>query len=167
MTEFVLIVYLFTVVCVFGAIGMIVRKWIHRIRTRISFEQSLKKSELIIIPLYNNGKKLNFIVDSGSTCNIINSSIVEELNILEEDVDISKIESISIAGDAHAQNVVSMMLEGKGENFFETFFVMPMDEAFRWGSSEYGEQVHGLLGCDFLTRYRKVIDFDKYIIYTK
>lgn len=167
MTEFVLIVYLFTVVCVFGAIGMIVRKWIHRIRTRISFEQSLKKSELIIIPLYNNGKKLNFVVDSGSTCNIINASVVDELNILQEDIDASKIESISIAGDASANNVVSMMLEAKAENFFETFFVMDMDAAFRWSSSEYGEQVHGILGCDFLTRYGKVIDFDKYIIYTK
>ena len=109
MTEFVLIVYLFTVVCVFGAIGMIVRKWIHRIRTKISFEQSLKKSELIIIPLYNNGKKLNFVVDSGSTCNIINASVVGELNILQEDIDASKIESISIAGDTRANNVVSMI----------------------------------------------------------
>lgn len=167
MKEFVLIICLFVGVCAIGAIGMIVMKWIHRIRTSISFEHSLKKSELIIIPLYNNGKRLNFIVDSGSTCNVINSSVIDELNLLKEDVDASKMESISIAGDAHTQSVVSMMLESKGENFFETFFVMHMDEAFRWSSSEYGEQVHGLLGCDFLTRYGKVIDFDKYIIYTK
>lgn len=168
MKEIVLIVCLCVGAIIVGFAWLIIGKYLHRIKTKVSFKESLSKSELAIIPLWNNGLKLNFIIDSGSTCNLIDKSIVNKLSIIKENVDTSKIDSVSISGDINGiSDVISMKLENESEIFFETFFVMDLKDAFDSTSNEYGEKIYGLLGTDFLTHYGKVIDYDNCIIYSK
>lgn len=167
MKELTLIICLCVATLIIGGVWLLVNYLMHRIKTKVSFKNSIDKSDLVIIPLENNGKKLNFVVDSGSTCNVIDKSIVKELSIIKEDVDISKIESYSVSGTMETSGVISMKLENEQEIFFETFYIMDVANSFSWGEQEYGEKIHGILGIDFLTHYGKVLDFDNCIIYSK
>lgn len=150
-----------------GIFWLVVNYRTHRIKTKVSFKNSIDKSALVIIPLKNNGKKLNFVVDSGSTCNVLNLKALDGLDIEHLNFDVSKIESISVSGRMDTQKVISMKLENEQEVFFETFFVMDITDSLEWSKEEYGEEVHGILGVDFLTHYGKVLDFDNCIIYSR
>lgn len=49
----------------------------------MSFKESMDLVELPIITFYNNGKKLNFLLDTGANNSIINKSVIKDLDYKE------------------------------------------------------------------------------------
>lgn len=167
MKQYVLIILLSVGLFVLSYIWSLLESYINKVRTRICFKQSLKDCDLAIISLYNGDKKLNFIIDSGSTSNVIDEESLEGLSFKDERADTSKIETYGVGGTQNTSKVVSMYLTTKKERFYEIFYVMDIKDNFFWGSKEFGETIDGILGMDFLTHYNKIIDFDNCIIYSK
>ena len=101
---------------------------------------------------------LCFLIDTGSTHNIIFSFVLEALKEKFESIP-STIELSGIEGT----NITSKQVKGKVE--FEgiesevRFVVLAENKSISQIQNETGVQVHGILGVPFLTQNKWIIDF--------
>lgn len=123
----------------------------------ISFDYTLNNTKLPIISIMIENKKINFIIDTGSTCNLIDSNIVEYFKDIVKPVGEYYINGID--GTKHKVDVVVIPLKIEEKIFKQNFCVKPLLEAFKNIEKECGIQVHGLLGTDFLLKNKCIIDF--------
>lgn len=125
----------------------------------------LNKTKLPIIPVEMEDKHLCFIIDTGSTCSLIDSNVVEYFKDIvtpARDYNISGID-----GTKHKVDVVTLPFSFEGQSYSLKFCVKPLLEAFKDIETESGIQAHGLLGTDFLLKYKWVIDFNRLEINAK
>lgn len=120
-----------------------------------SLSYGLDKTKLPIIPVEVEDKYLCFIIDTGSTCSLIDSNVVEYFK------DIVTPAGDGIDGTKHKVYVVTLPFSFEGQSYRLKFCVKPLLEAFKDIETESGIQVHGLLGTDFLMKNKWIIDFDK------
>ena len=84
---------LITIIAFVLCAGILVMEWYHLYRnkqkekTKISFKEGLDLTELPIVTFYQNGKKLHFLLDTGSNISYINKEVLnsieaEDLNAL-------------------------------------------------------------------------------------
>lgn len=130
----------------------------------MSFKESLDLTELPLITFYNNRKKLNFLLDTGSTSSIINESVLSSINYKLLD-DTSNV--IGIEGNPAIVKNCEITINYKKQPFTSDFIINNMDVAFSSVKKEFGVQLHGILGNNFFKKYQYVIDFDSFIAYTK
>jgi hypothetical protein len=124
----------------------------------------LNKTKLPIIPVEVEGKHLCFIIDTGSTCSLIDSNVIEYFKDIATPVGDYNISGID--GTKHKVDVVTLPFSFEGQSYNPNFCVKPLLEAFKDIETESGIQVHGLLGTDFLVKNKWILDFDKLIIMT-
>ena len=124
----------------------------------------LNKTKLPIIPVEVEGKHLCFIIDTGSTCSLIDSNVIEYFKDIASPVWDYNISGID--GTKHKVDVVTLPFSFEGQSYNPNFCVKPLLEAFKDIETESGIQVHGLLGTDFLVKNKWILDFDKLIIMT-
>lgn len=125
----------------------------------------LNKTKLPIIPVEMEGKNLCFIIDTGSTCSLIDNNVVEYFKDIATPVGDYNISGID--GTKHKVDVVTLPFSFEGQSYSPKFCVKPLLEAFKDIEIENGIQVHGLLGTDFLMENKWIIDFDKLVITTQ
>lgn len=125
----------------------------------------LNKTKLPIIPVGIKGKHLCFIIDTGSTCSLIDSNVVEYFKDIATPVGDYNISGID--GTRHKVDVITLPFSFEGQSYSPKFCVKPLLEAFKDIETESGIQVHGLLGTDFLMENKWIIDFDKLVITTQ
>lgn len=123
----------------------------------------LNKTKLPIIPVEIEGKYLCFIIDTGSTCSLIDSNVVEYFkNIITP---VGEYNVSGIDGTKHKVDVVTLPFSFEGQSYSPKFCVKPLLlDAFKGIEAESGIQIHGLLGTDFLMKNKWIIDFDKLMI---
>lgn len=113
----------------------------------MSFKESMDLVELPIITFYNNGKKLNFLLDTGANNSIINKSVIKDLDYKEctENLD-----TFGIDGEVKSSMpTCTMEVKYKDNSFEDTFTILNMDSAFRQVKEDSGVQLHGILGSLF------------------
>ncbi|MCM1720820.1 aspartyl protease family protein [Bacteroides ovatus] len=116
-------------------------------------------TRLPIILVDVKGEHLCFILDTGSTCSLIDSTVVEYFKDIVEpagDYCISGIE-----GTKHKVDMVILPFNFKGQIYKPKFCVKPLLDAFSCIEQESEIQIHGLLGTDFLLENKWIIDFNK------
>lgn len=150
--------------------GYTIRKLYEEARVKvnsISFKDTFVKTDVAVISLYNNGKKLNFIVDSGSSLSLITKSVIPELKY--ETLGASGAEFSTFNGDANLRGyeAIKMSLTGKSNTFLSDFVVADLDSSFLWDKDELGEKIHGILGSKFLQEQGLLLDFNTLSIYSK
>ena len=124
-----------------------------------SLSYGLDKTKLPIIPVEVEGKYLCFIIDTGSTCSLIDNNVVEYFeNIITP---VGEYNVSGIDGTKHKVDVVTLPFSFEGQSYRPNFCVKPLLEAFKDIETESGIQVYGLLGTDFLMENRWIIDLDK------
>lgn len=124
---------------------------------KYSLSHGLTSIGLPTIPVEVNNKKLCFILDSGSTCSLIDSTVVEYFKDIVEpagDYCISGIE-----GTKHKVDIVTLPFNFEGQIYKPKFCVRPLLDAFKGIEDESGIQVHGLIGTDFLLENKWIVDF--------
>ena len=124
---------------------------------KYSLSHGLTSIGLPTIPVEVNNKKLCFILDSGSTCSLIDSTVVEYFKDIVEpagDYCISGIE-----GTKHKVDIVTLPFNYEGQIYKPKFCVRPLLDAFKGIEDESGIQVHGLIGTDFLLENKWIVDF--------
>ena len=122
-----------------------------------SIINGLNKVQLPIIHVKIENKYLCFILDTGSTCSLIDSTVVEYFKDIVEplgDYCISGIE-----GTKHKVDIVTLPFNFEGQIYKPKFCVRPLLDAFKSIEEENGIQVHGLLGTDFLLENQWIVDF--------
>lgn len=131
-------------------------------RNKISFKESMDLANFPIITFVNNNKKLNFLLDTGSTDSHINNSELEFLDfkLLDKNVEVFGIE-----GSITNYPICSMTINYKDKSYNEYFFISNLDEAFKKVKEKDGVNLHGILGNSFLEKNSCKIDFKKLAAY--
>jgi len=122
----------------------------------------LNKTKLPIIPVEIGSKYLCFIIDTGSTCSLIDSNVVEYFKDIVTPVDDYYISGID--GIKQKVDVVILPFSFEERLYKPKFCVKPLFEAFKDIEVESGIQVHGLLGTDFLLENKWIVDFNELTI---
>lgn len=103
---------------------------------------------------------LNFLVDTGASHNAIFSFVYVGLPDYFTELDTER-NIFGIEGNMVKSQEVKAIITF-GEKPSETVFsVIEADEAVNHMEEANGFQLHGILGVDFLTRNKWIIDFDK------
>ena len=122
-----------------------------------SLSYGLTQTGLPTIPVEVNNKKLCFILDTGSTCSLIDSTVVEYFKDIVEPVGDYCISGIE--GTKHKVDMITLPFNFEGQVYKPRFCVRPLLDAFKSIEDESGIQVHGLLGTDFLLENQWIVDF--------
>lgn len=123
-----------------------------------SLYYGLNSTRLPIILVDVKGEYLCFILDTGSTCSLIDSTVVEHFKDIVElvgDYHVSGIE-----GTKHKVDMITLPFIFEGQVYKSKFCVKPLLDAFSGIEKESGIQVHGLLGTDFLLENQWIISFN-------
>lgn len=124
---------------------------------RYSLNYGLGKSQLPIILVDVKGEYLCFILDTGSTCSLIDSTVVEYFKDIVEPVGDYFISGIE--GTKHKVDMIILPFNFEGQIYKPKFCVKPLLDAFSCIEQESGIQIHGLIGTDFLLENKWIIDF--------
>lgn len=138
-------------------------------RTKLSFKEALDLTNLPVVTFFCKGKKLNFVLDSGATHSVINTSVVEDLALdVEKFTDFEGIGINTASGSILLDTYVRMPLQYDNKRIFdETLLVIDMTEQFNNTKQSTGVTLHGLLGSDFFSKNKFIIDYDLLAAYTK
>lgn len=140
-----------------------IRKKGKAIKGRISFRETMDLTDLPIITFMNNGKKLNFLLDSGASYSSINEKALRGLKY-------EKTEEVGthygIEGELVESRYIQMNVEYANSNYLENFQVVDLSKAFNQMKAETGVNLHGILGNSFFTRYKYILDFDELTAYS-
>ena len=124
---------------------------------KYSLDYGLSKSQLPLILVEVKDKYLSFILDTGSTCSLIDSTVVEYFKDIVEPVGDYCISGIE--GTKHKVEMITLPFTFEGQVYKPKFCVKPLLDTFIGIEDESGIQIHGLLGTDFLLENQWVIDF--------
>lgn len=123
----------------------------------------LQKTGLPLIITSGKLKDLCFLIDTGSTHNILFSYVYEhfsdEFKILNNTQNIMGIE-----GEYKETPIIEGTFNFEGKDYTSTFSVFNATNAVVQVEEETGVQIHGILGIQFLIENKWVINFDKNII---
>lgn len=137
---------------------------------KISFREALDLSGLPIITFMCGEKKLNFMLDTGSTHSHISSEVRASLTddeVTETPPD-NVIDVIGFTGDRQTQNSILISLKYKDTEYpAEVYVSEGLTKAFEDLKASEGIQLHGVLGNDFFNMYDYIIDFKEFIVQSK
>ena len=154
------------IIAVIAVIGVLINgiEDYTRDRKAMSFRETMDLVDLPIITFYNKNTKLNFLLDTGSSMNVINSNILKTLTF-------TKLEGsgtiYGMEGNEVVIEYISMDITYGDDSYTSTFQSVDMQKSFDKIKEEYGIQVHGILGSSFFKEYEYVLDFESLIAYSK
>lgn len=131
---------------------------------RISFRESMDLVELPIVTFMNNGRKLNFLLDTGASYSSINEAALEGLSY----VDTGETGfGIGIEGTVKEdRGYIRMDVGYRSQSYEDDFQVVDLSQAFGMIKQECGINLHGILGSTFFQKYRYVLNFDELVVYS-
>lgn len=135
-----------------------------RNKLKMSFKEALDLVELPIVTFLNKGVKLNFLLDTGSSQSIINESMLPSLDTKKSE---DSMIIVGVDGNKISSDLCTMKVSYKNQEFEHNFAIKDLDEAFGIVKQESGVQIHGILGSDFLQKYKYILDFKELIAYPK
>lgn len=124
----------------------------------LPFLGSVKDLKFPIITFDCQGKKLNFIIDTGSMDSIIDSEVCSTL----EGRLLNKQSTIyGLNGMLSRAYYILIDLEYKGNKVENLFLTADIKETMKDFKESKGIEIHGLIGSKFLNMYQSVIDYKK------
>lgn len=126
--------------------------------------KGIKETGVPIVTFTHKGKPLNFIVDTGSSNNIISTNVYKQLEKVDISSEVSSVygvdgNNISIGG------TVLTYLQCDKKVYLASFEVMNIPALDKF-SSEENINIAGFIGSNFLSKYNWVIDFSHNNLYT-
>lgn len=132
---------------------------------KMSFREAMDLVELPVVTFYQGKEKFNFLLDTGSTHSHISSEVVNKL----KGTPTESIDSIQgVGGEVTSNNAIKVSLEYKSK-VYEVILVVGeyLNASFKNIKESTGVQLHGIIGSDFLSDNRYVLDFDEFVAYQK
>ena len=129
----------------------------------ISFAQGFMSPNIPIATFSQGDVELNFIIDTGSDQNVIDSSI---LNKIEHHKTENKTTLTGVGGSVVAESC--NITFGYGEDSYTTeFLISDLRAAFDTIKKAHAIPLHGMLGSKFLKENNLVLDFTNMVAYNK
>lgn len=131
---------------------------------KMSFRETMDLCELPIVTFNNNGTKLNFLLDTGSSKSVIDTNALSghEYTVVNKSGDI-----YGADGVRRPVSFINMDIEYKNKYYNEEFQVLDLSVPFGNLKSDYGVNLHGILSSAFFQKYRYILNFDELIAYSK
>ena len=126
---------------------------------KISFEESFNKAGLPIITLYNDCYPLNFLVDTGSDDNFIDTNILQYVHYIETD---DQHEVICASGSTTSRGIIVRINDGE-DTVEEKFYTIDISSVNTYKDIK----INGILGSRFCADDKFIIDFSDMTIYSK
>lgn len=152
---------------------MIFKKIINRIidyhPSAISFKESMDLTGLPIITFCQidekgNENRFNFLLDTGSNDNVIDSNVLKDIE--HEKVDYNGTLS-GLDGIVNKVTACNISFFYKDREYPYFYLVKDMSAPFKTMKSDYGVTLHGILGSRFFNKFRYVLDFADLKVYNK
>ena len=155
-------------VLLLAGIAAIVAHFVDSARKKVSydsmsFRETMDLCELPIVTFMNNGKKLNFLLDTGASKSVIHSGALEGLTY----------KSINKSGDVYGMDgkrkdvsFINMSIEYRGKDYNEEFQSIDMSTPFSNLKADFGVNLHGILSSTFFQKYKYVLNFDELVAYS-
>ena len=126
------------------------------------------KGDLPVITLTNNGIAFNFLIDTGSNISHICSSAAA----LIEHQHISKDNEVKVAGLGSINQGITICSATFKDTLSKEYEINlsiseDLENTAKYIKEVTDIEIHGLLGTDFLQKYKYVIDFKALEIYTR
>lgn len=133
---------------------------------KISFKETFDLLNAPIITFIYNGKKLHFLLDTGSSLSHIRPEVVDELGLKREESDAAG--SVAANGMVNFDGKCSVPLEYKDEKYTADLMITrELGESLDILKRDFNLEVHGVLGCNFFNKYNYVVDFKEAVAYSK
>lgn len=139
----------------------IVSKKIIKDMKSISFEETFNKTGLPVISLYNDAKQLNFLLDTGSDCCVINSKELKYLHYTSTKKKANTIDSNGI----NQRDIIKLELNDGSSIVDCNFITIDLSAQFDEIYHKDKVRIHGILGSKFCRDAGLVIDFNKLSVY--
>lgn len=162
------ILLILIVVCIAAIVAYILDDIRRKNRNKMPFIEGFHLIEMTIVTLFNNGKKLNFLLDTGSNNSYISKSASEIKGLSCENFPVDSINVTGSTGNYDCNRAIKISLSYKDQTYSTELYILEsLDESFKSIEETNGVQLHGILGTSFLQKYNFVIDFDKLVAYKK
>lgn len=156
------------IVCAVSIAAHTVNRARLRERNKMSFMEAFNLTEMTIVTFLNNGKKLNFLLDTGSNDAYISKSASKIKGLSYEKIHTDGINVTGSAGNCLCTKAIRMPLTYKDNTYDTDMFVLEsLDDSFKSIKESDGVQLHGILGTLFLQKHNFVLDFDELVAYKK
>jgi hypothetical protein len=130
----------------------------------MSFKESMDLAELPIVTFYQGDKKFNFLLDSGS--NYSHISAIAAKNIQGTKINVES--DITGIGQGKSEGMYKAVLTYKNLSFdIDLCITKHLNDSFSSIKKETGIQIHGIIGNQFLQKYKYVLDFNELVAYPK
>ena len=148
-----------------GAIAVYIHGMYRIQKSKISFRESVDLVGLPIVTLYIGNNKYNFLLDTGASESMINSSILKDIYYQPIEGETTNASGINNIITTIPFCYISFFY--KKNQFTEKFAIMDLDKGFALMKKEYGVTLHGMLGSSFFEKYRYVLDYYNLYAYMK
>lgn len=156
------------IVCAAALVAHTVDRVRKRERNKMSFMEAFNLTEMTIVTLFNNGHKLNFLLDTGSNDAYISKSASQIEGLSYEVIPTQGTNVTGSVGQCSCTEAIRISLTYKDYTYNTDLFVLDtLDESFKSIKESDGVQLHGILGTLFLQKHNFVLDFDELIAYKK
>jgi hypothetical protein len=152
-----------TIILAIIIVAEIVRKYSKKYKSKISFREALDLTGLPVITLFQNNKKFNFLLDTGSEGSVLNS--IHLNNVENTPIKDKQMLIYGVGGTVEAFYVSATFT--KNQDYDIEFMVADISEALNTVKSETGVTIHGIIGNNFFEKYKYVIDYKSMIAYSK
>lgn len=132
-----------------------------REKRALSFEHTFNRTGLPIISLYNDAKQLNFLLDTGSDCCVINSKELKYLHYIDSKKKVSTVDTSGIT----KRNMIKLRLDDGNDTTVLDFVVLDLSAQFGEIYRKNKVRIHGILGSKFCKDAGLTIDFTKCKVY--
>jgi hypothetical protein len=130
----------------------------------ISFQQGFDLTSMPIVTFYQGENKFNFVLDTGSNSNVIDSNILG--CIKHEKLDTTSTH-YGVEGNKKSVDTCKIVITYKDKVYEDMYLITDMKKAFDGIKQTTGVTLHGLIGSKFFNKYKYVLDFDELIAYSK
>lgn len=130
----------------------------------ISFKAGFDLTDLPVVTFHQGDKRFNFLLDTGSNCNIIDKNILSEIKSKPVQ---SNDTLFGLEGHKTAVDKCEITLYFNDKGYTYDYIINDMSEPFGHLKADNGVTLHGILGSRFFNKFKYVLDFEKLIAYSK
>lgn len=129
----------------------------------VSFSKGFVSPNIPIATFQQGDTELNFIIDTGSDNNIIDSNMLPNLKC--EMID-NRMYLTGLGGSQEVE-MCNITFSFEDESLTASFLISDMKEAFTIIRKCHAIPIHGMLGSKFLMENNLILDFNKMVAYNK
>lgn len=122
------------------------------------FKQAIEQLQMPLIFTSANPAGMCFLIDTGSTHNVLCDYVYEALKDQITDSD-EKFNFFGVEGQKRIVNRASMTLNICNQDYDACFNIANLSGSFEEIEKQCGIQLHGIIGIDFLVKNKWTLDF--------